>query len=84
MRIRTTTSSVAPNLVAARALILKTLGVSKVAAWCRVKENTVYQWLSRGTDLEPFPADRAMQVANAAKAEGCAFDLRLLIPGWLL
>lgn len=73
-----------PNLVAARDLILKTLGAPLVAEWLGVRENTVYQWLSRGTDGAPFPIERSIKLAERARAEGRGFDLRVLIPGWLL
>lgn len=64
----------------AKALILKTLGVKRVAAWCEVAEDTVYQWLSRGTDAEPIPPARVAAIVNGARAEELEAPLGVLWP----
>lgn len=74
-----TISSASP-LQRARDLVLSELTVRRCAAWCGVKENTVYQWLGRGTDVEPIPVSWAMRIARAARAEGLACDIRVLVP----
>lgn len=64
----------------AKTLVLRTLGVSRVASWCGVTENAVYQWLSRGTDQEPIPPRAAGKIAASARAEGVTVDLSVLWP----
>lgn len=64
----------------AKALILKTLGVKRVACWCNVEESTVYQWLSRGTDDKPIPPDHVPAIVSGAKAEGLEAPLGVLWP----
>lgn len=64
----------------AKALILKTLGVRRVAAWCCVGEDAVYQWLTRGTDLEPIPPARVPQILAGARAENLDAPLAILWP----
>lgn len=64
----------------AKTLILKTLGVGKVAAWCGVGEMAVYQWLQRGTDEKPIPAERVPTIVRAARAEGHAIEAGDLWP----
>lgn len=64
----------------AKALILKTLGVRRVAEWCGVAEDTVYQWLSRGTDLEPIPPARVPLIVRGARDAGLAAPLDILWP----
>lgn len=67
---------------AARRLILKDLGLARVAAWCGVAESTVYQWLHRGTDARPIPERNAMLIFRAATRAGIQIDLFVLIPGF--
>ncbi len=67
-------------LPAARTLVLKTLGVKRVAAWCGVGEATVYQWLSRGTAGSPIPPERIPSIVAGAQAEGLTFDVGVLWP----
>lgn len=64
----------------AKHLILKVLGVRRVAAWTNVGEDTVYQWLSRGTDERPIPTDRVAQIVAGAKAEGLEAPIDVLWP----
>lgn len=64
----------------AKALLLKTLGVKRVAHWCGVEEATVYQWLSRGTDEEPIPPARVAAIVTGAKAEGLDAPVAVLWP----
>jgi hypothetical protein len=64
----------------AKALILKTLGVKRVAHWCGVEEATVYQWLSRGTDEEPIPTNRVAPIVKGARADGLDAPLAVLWP----
>lgn len=64
----------------ARTLILKTLGVRRVAGWCGVTEDAVYQWLSRGTDAAPVPPQRVASIVAGAKAEGLEAPLDVLWP----
>lgn len=64
----------------AKVVILKTLGVAKVAAWCGVGEMTVYQWLQRGTDEKPIPTDHVPTIVKAARAEGFEVDPHVLWP----
>ena len=63
-----------------KTLILKTLGIGRVAAWCGVREAAVYQWLNRGTDERPIPPDFVPAIINGAKAEGLDVDLATLWP----
>ena len=65
---------------AAREVILKVLGVKRIADWCDCSEAAVYQWISRGTDEEPIPPGKVGKIAAGAKAAGIAFDLRVLWP----
>lgn len=65
---------------AARRLILRELGVKRVATWCGVAENTVHQWLSRGTPQRPIPAARVPAVLAGARAEGVDIDIAVLWP----
>lgn len=64
----------------AKALILKSLGVGRVAGYCGVGEAAVYQWLSRGTDAMPIPPDRVPDIIKGAKAEGLDAPLAVLWP----
>lgn len=64
----------------ARLLVLKTYGVKRVAGWCSVAEDTVYQWLSRGTDREPVPAARVAQILAGARTAGLEAPLDVLWP----
>lgn len=64
----------------ARALLLTTLGVQRVARWCGVSEAAVYQWLHRGTATAPVPASRVPAIAKGAALEGLDFDLGDLWP----
>lgn len=64
----------------AKALILEVLGVRRVAAWCEVSEGAVYQWLSRGTDIEPIPPSRVAAIVNGARAEGLDAPIGTLWP----
>lgn len=65
---------------AAKVVILEDLGVRRVAGWCNVSEAAVYQWLSRGTDLEPIPVKRVSAIVNGARADGLAINARVLWP----
>lgn len=64
----------------AKHLILKGLGVRRVAAWCGVSEMAVYQWLQRGTDEEPIPPARVAAILSGAKAEGLDAPIGVLWP----
>jgi hypothetical protein len=65
---------------AARQLILKGLGVRRVADWCGVGEDAVYQWISRGTDETPIPERYVAPICRGAKADGLACEPRVLWP----
>ena len=65
----------------AKALILRDLGVKRVASWTGVSDATVYQWLSRATERAPVPAARGLQILACATREGVAIDADLLVPG---
>jgi predicted DNA-binding transcriptional regulator AlpA len=65
----------------AKVLILRDLGVKRVAAWTGVSDATVYQWLSRATERAPVPAARGLQIIHCATREGVAIDADLLVPG---
>ena len=65
---------------AARDVILKTLGVKRIADWCGCSEAAVYQWISRGTDAEPIPPAKVAMITVGASAAGIAFDVRALWP----
>jgi hypothetical protein len=69
-----------PNKAAARSLILRTLGVRRVADWCGKSEAAVYQWLSRGTDEEPIPPSEVPAILNGAREAGLKADLSVLWP----
>lgn len=64
----------------ARELLLKKLGVRRVAHWCGVSEDAVYQWLSRGRAEEPMPPVHVPKIVAGAKAEGITFDVTILWP----
>lgn len=64
----------------AKHLILKVLGVKRVAAWAGVAEDTVYQWLCRGTDEEPVPPTRVPAILAGAKAAGLDAPVSILWP----
>jgi hypothetical protein len=64
----------------AKALILRTLGVRRIADWCDVGEAAVYQWLSRGTEQEPIPPDRVLKIIEGARAAGLDAPLEILWP----
>lgn len=64
----------------AKALVLKTYGAARVAGWCGVATDTVYQWLRRGTDREPIPAARVAAIIAGAKAEGLEAPIEILWP----
>lgn len=68
------------NRSRAKALLLKTIGASKVAEWCGVGEATVYQWLSRGTEEAPIPNGRIPAILQGARREGIAVDIAVLWP----
>lgn len=67
-------------LARAKQLILKTLGVRRVASWCGVGEMAVYQWLQRGSDAEPIPPARVAAIVAGAKAEGLEAPIGVLWP----
>lgn len=73
-------SSAPSNREAARALILQTLTVRRVAGWCAISDSGVHQWLHRGTDDEPIPARVVPTIAKGAAADGIDFDLGVLWP----
>jgi hypothetical protein len=60
---------------AIKALILDGIGAKRVADWCGVSVDAVWQMLSRATDDNPFPVKRALQVIRAARAAGVDADL---------
>ncbi len=64
----------------AKALILKDLGLARVARWCGVGEAAVYQWLVRGTDERPIPPDFVPPILAGAKAAGMSVPLTVLMP----
>lgn len=64
----------------ARALILDALGAKRVAGWCGVAENTVHQWLSRGTDDAPIPSGRVPAILAGARREGVECPAEVLWP----
>ncbi len=61
-------------------LILKRLGARRVAEWCGVAEATVYQWLHRGTEDEPIPANRVGAILAGAQREKLDAPLAILSP----
>lgn len=65
----------------AKALILRDLGVKRVAEWAGVAEATVYQWLSRSTERAPVPTARGIQIIACAAREGIDIDADILVPG---
>ncbi len=65
---------------AARELILKTLGARRVAMWCGVTPDAVYQWLSRGTNDQPIPSRYVPTILAGAKADGLTVDPSVLWP----
>lgn len=67
-------------LARAKHLILRVLGVRRVAAWCGVKDMAVYQWLQRGTDETPIPPSRVAAIVAGAKAEGLDAPIGVLWP----
>lgn len=69
-------------LARARALILKELGVGRVAAWCGVREMAVYKWLERGTDQRPIPPDFVPDIVVGARQAGFAIDTAVLWPAY--
>jgi hypothetical protein len=68
------------NRERARQLVLKTYGAKRVASWCSVAEDTVYQWLGRGSEQEPIPTARVAAIAAGAKREGFEAPLEVLWP----
>ncbi len=65
----------------AKALILRDLGVKRVADWTGVAEATVYQWISRATDRAPVPTARGIQIIACAARDGIEIDADILVPG---
>jgi hypothetical protein len=63
-----------------RTVILKTLGVRRVGAWCGVAPETVYQWLSRGSPDQPIPPKHVPAIIAGAAAAGMPVELALLWP----
>lgn len=68
----------------ARRHLLKDLGAKRVAAWCQVSVDAVYQWLSRGTDDQPIPPAYVTKIVAGARSEGIACDAALLWPAGAL
>jgi hypothetical protein len=64
----------------AKALVLKTLGVRRVAAYVGVAEDTVYQGLSRGSDKHPVPVSWVPKIVQGAKADGIDAPIGVLWP----
>lgn len=64
----------------AKGLILKALGVRRVADWCDVSEAAVYQWLSRGTAEHPIPPRYVGKILTGARKAGIAVDASVLWP----
>lgn len=64
----------------AKHLILKVLGVRRVAGWCQVAEATVYQWIQRGTDAAPIPTHHVPAIVAGAKADGLVAPIGVLWP----
>lgn len=67
---------------AAKQLVLKDLGVKRVAFWCDVTEGAVHQWLTRATDETPIPPRRVAQIIAGAHRDRVALNLKVLAP-WL-
>lgn len=65
----------------AASVIRETIGVRRVAAYCRVSEATPYQWLSRGTDEHPIPPRYVPMIVQGARGDGIAVDWEALWPG---
>lgn len=63
-----------------KTLILKTLGIRKVAGWCDVGEAAVYQWLNRGSDEKPIPPDFVPLIIAGARADGVEIPVAILWP----
>lgn len=76
----TTTASDQTPREAARTLILERLGPDNVAEWCGVAKNTVFQWLSRGTDDQPVPLRQAMTIWTEARRLGIDFKIQVIAP----
>lgn len=74
-----TTTASDPRSIASH-VILRQLGARRVALWLDRPVNTIYVWLKRGTDAEPFPLREAMTLFDRARAEGIYFDIRLIAP----
>ncbi len=66
----------------AKALVLRGLGVKRVAGWCGIKVDTVYQLLGRGTNEHPLPLSYVAKIVAGAKADGIDFDPAVLWPGF--
>lgn len=64
----------------AKHLILKVLGVRRVANWCGVEVSAVWQWLQRGTDAEPIPPKRVPAIVAGARSEGLDAPVEILWP----
>jgi hypothetical protein len=64
----------------ARQLIIRDLGVKRVAGWCQVGEATVHKWLERATDEQPVPTGRIPAIIAGAKSDGLEAPLELLWP----
>lgn len=78
----TDTETRATPIELARDLVLKTLGVRNVAAWCGLTENAVYQWFRRASDAEPIPPVHVLPVVLGAFRAGQRFDISILWPAW--
>jgi hypothetical protein len=76
------TQPAATPIELARGLICKTLGVGKVAEWCAISENAVYQWFTRATDAAPIPPAHVLSVVHGAFTSGQRFDIAILWPAW--
>lgn len=64
----------------AKQVILKELGVRRVADWCGKSEAAVYQWLSRGSDDEPIPAGQIPAIIEGARKAGILVDAAVIWP----
>jgi hypothetical protein len=64
----------------ARDVVLRVIGVKRLAAWCDVSVHAPYQWLSRGDGAVAIPASYAATIIKAARAEGIDFDIGLFWP----
>jgi hypothetical protein len=63
-----------------RHIVLKVLGLRKVADWCSVSESAVSQWLSRRNGDAPIPPQHVPAIVAGAAAEGIAIEVAEIWP----